>query len=62
MLTPMPRACRRLSLTVFLVLLPIAAAAQAPVAYRLSFPQPEHRWMQVEVTFNDVPKAFFRCA
>jgi len=31
------------------------AAAQAPVAYRVSFPSPEHRWMQVEVTFPDVP-------
>ena len=46
----------RLSLAVLLVLLPIVAAAQAPVAYRLSFPQPEHRWMQVEVTFDDVPE------
>jgi predicted metalloprotease with PDZ domain len=32
-----------------------AAFAQAPVEYRLSFPEPEHRWMQVEVTFRDVP-------
>lgn len=31
------------------------AAAQAPVAYRVSFPAPEHRWMQVDVTFADVP-------
>ena len=31
------------------------AAAQAPVSYRVSFPTPEHRWMQVEVTFADVP-------
>ena len=56
MLTPMPRALCRLSLAVVLVLLPSVAAGQAPVAYRLSFPQPEHRWMQVEVTFSDVPE------
>jgi predicted metalloprotease with PDZ domain len=31
------------------------AAAQSPILYRLSFPSPEHRWMQVEVTFPDVP-------
>ena len=31
------------------------AWAQTPVSYRLSFPAPEHRWMQVEVTFADVP-------
>lgn len=32
-----------------------AAFAQAPVEYRLSFPEPEHRWMQVEITFREVP-------
>jgi predicted metalloprotease with PDZ domain len=31
------------------------AAAQAPVAYRLSFPEREHHLMQVEITFPDVP-------
>jgi predicted metalloprotease with PDZ domain len=31
------------------------AIAQAPVAYRLSFPERVHRLMQVEVTFTDVP-------
>src|SRR5688572_9633680 len=31
------------------------AAAQAPVAYRLQFPEREHRLMQVDVTFADVP-------
>jgi predicted metalloprotease with PDZ domain len=31
------------------------AAAQSPVSYRVSFPSPEHRWMQVEVTFPDLP-------
>jgi predicted metalloprotease with PDZ domain len=38
-----------------LVLLAQPALAQAPVEYRLSFPEPEHRWMQVEITFADVP-------
>ena len=41
---------------VFVVLTAAAAAfAQAPVEYRLSFPEPEHHWMQVEVTFREVP-------
>jgi predicted metalloprotease with PDZ domain len=31
------------------------AYAQAPVAYRLSFPEREHRLMQVEITIRDVP-------
>jgi predicted metalloprotease with PDZ domain len=30
------------------------AFAQAPVSYRLTFPEPEHRWMQVEVSFADL--------
>jgi predicted metalloprotease with PDZ domain len=30
------------------------AFAQAPVSYRLSFPEPHHRWMQVEIEFRDV--------
>src|SRR5688572_23609825 len=33
----------------------VPAAAQAPVAYRLSFAERAHRLMQVEVTFADVP-------
>jgi predicted metalloprotease with PDZ domain len=32
-----------------------AVLAQAPVAYRLTFPEPEHRWMQVELTLADLP-------
>jgi predicted metalloprotease with PDZ domain len=49
-------ALRYLTLTAFLVLsLAAGAAAQGPVSYRLSFPEPEHRWMLVEATFTDVP-------
>lgn len=37
-------------------LLPAASAwARAPIEYRLSFPAPEHRWMQVEARFPEVP-------
>ena len=39
------------------LLLPSLAFAQAPVSYRFWFPEPEHRWMQVEVTFPDLPPA-----
>src|SRR5688572_4868603 len=47
---------RRFALTALLVVAVVAAAsAQAPVNYRVSFPAPEHRWMQVEVIFRDVP-------
>ena len=33
----------------------LAQDKQAPVEYKLSFPAPEHRWMQVEVRFANVP-------
>jgi predicted metalloprotease with PDZ domain len=29
--------------------------AANPVRYRFSFPEPQHRWMQVEATFGDLP-------
>ena len=45
----------RLLLLLLLVLAPALASAQDPVAYRLTFPAPEHRWMQVEATFTGVP-------
>jgi predicted metalloprotease with PDZ domain len=50
---------RRLVTRSLLVLLNVAVAAplwaQAPTRYRLSFPEREHRLMQVEATFFDVP-------
>lgn len=39
-------------------LAPAAALAQAPVTYRISVPEPEHHWLQVEAVFpigNDDP-------
>jgi predicted metalloprotease with PDZ domain len=40
-----------------IALLAIAAraSAQEPVVYRLTFPEPEHHWLQVEATFRNVP-------
>ncbi len=47
---------RAAALVGLLVLVPAArATAQSPISYRVSFPSPEHRWMQVEATFADVP-------
>src|SRR5262245_29974330 len=45
-------------ITVVLALTVVAggtAAAQAPVAYRLTIPEPEHRWLQVEMSLADLP-------
>ena len=43
-----------LFVAVLAVSLPAFAQTQ-PVEYTLSFPSPEHRWMQVEVRFPEVP-------
>jgi predicted metalloprotease with PDZ domain len=40
-------------LTSLVVTLP--AFAQAPVTYRVSFPAPEHHYVQIEVTFSNLP-------
>jgi predicted metalloprotease with PDZ domain len=43
-------------LAVAVALVEIAGpVAQTPVSYRVSFPEREHRLMQVEITFTDVP-------
>src|SRR5262245_33441910 len=45
---------KRALAVVVLVLISSSAWAQA-VEYTLSFPAPQHRWMQVEVKFPNVP-------
>jgi predicted metalloprotease with PDZ domain len=40
---------------VLLLLVPSSADAQE-IEYRVTFPAPEHRWMQVEVTIPDAPE------
>ena len=50
-----PRVPKVVVAAVWVVLSAATAFAQAPVEYRLMFPEPEHRWMQVEATFRDVP-------
>ena len=51
----LPRCARSLCVLVFLLGAPTLAAAQAPVEYRLSFSEPEHRLMDVVINFRDVP-------
>ncbi|MBI3050190.1 MAG: M61 family metallopeptidase [Acidobacteria bacterium] len=49
----MARGILRIALVLLWV--PALALGQAPVSYRLSFPEPEHRWMQVHIRFDDLP-------
>ena len=46
---------RSSALAAVFIAVALPAFAQSPVAYRLSFPEPEHRWMQVELTLGDLP-------
>src|SRR3954471_15284008 len=44
---------RVLVLSLF-VLASVSFQAAAPIRYRLSFPEPQHRWMQVEASFTEL--------
>jgi predicted metalloprotease with PDZ domain len=48
---------RAFLVAIVLTLLIEPAGGQAPVTYRVSFPEPEHRFAQVEVTFPDAGSA-----
>ena len=50
---------RRLGAALLLCLFLTASrvAAQTPIHYRFTFPEAEHHWMQVEVTFSNLPPA-----
>ena len=45
---------KRLFVLCFFVAATASFHAAAPIRYRLSFPQPQHRWMQVEASFPDL--------
>ena len=49
------RRTRSVVLALLLALVPALALAQAPVAYRLSFAEAQHRLMLVEITFAGLP-------
>ena len=46
-----------LVLTVIFVSTSFGFDAASPIRYRFSFPEPQHRWMQVEATFPDLGSA-----
>jgi len=47
---------RRVFLFIALIVVPTLAQAQTqqPILYKVTFPEPEHHWMQVEVTFANL--------
>jgi predicted metalloprotease with PDZ domain len=52
--SPIRRLCFA-SLVLVFALCEGASHAASPIDYRFTFPEPEHRWMQVEVIFSDLP-------
>jgi predicted metalloprotease with PDZ domain len=52
---------RRSMLVLALLLIAvIPAAAQSPIVYRVTFPEPEHHWLQVEMTVTELGAAPLR--
>lgn len=51
----MSSVVKSIVLGVFLTAVAAPAFAQAPVTYRVSVPEPQHHWMQVEAVFPDLP-------
>jgi predicted metalloprotease with PDZ domain len=49
----------RAGLCAFVLILvsPVMCGAAAAIEYRFTFPEPQHRWMQVEAVFSEVPPA-----
>jgi len=45
---------RRFLVGLFLIASTISFHAAAPIRYRLTFPEPQHRWVQVEASFTDL--------
>jgi len=45
---------RRFLVCVFLLAASVSFHAAAPIQYRLTFPEPQHRWMQVEASFTEL--------
>ena len=48
---------RRFLLCAFLLASTVSLHAAAPIRYRLTFPEPQHRWMQVEASFSELGSA-----
>jgi predicted metalloprotease with PDZ domain len=40
--------------SILCVLAAVPAAAQTPITYRVTFPEPEHHWLQVEMTVTEL--------
>ena len=45
---------RKLAIVCAFIVLSVSVRAAAPIRYRVSFPEPQHRWMQVEATFSEL--------
>lgn len=51
------RAALPLLLTAAVLALPTTARTESSIAYRFTFPEPQHHWLAVEATFTDLPTA-----
>jgi hypothetical protein len=45
---------KRLLVCIWLVAATVSFDAASPIRYRLTFPEPQHRWMQVDASFTEL--------
>jgi len=46
---------RTLAIAALVALWPLSFHAASPITYRITIPEPQHHWMQVEAMFTDLP-------
>jgi hypothetical protein len=51
------KSLRHLLLLSVLVVIAWPLQSATPIQYHFTFPEPEHRWMQVDATFSDVSRS-----
>src|SRR6185503_12421179 len=52
-----PSVMKRGLVGIAILWMSLSIEAASPISYRFSFPEPQHRWMQVEASFSDLGSA-----
>ncbi len=52
---------KKLAIACVFLALSISIHGAAPIRYHVTFPEPQHRWMQVDVTFPELGATSSSC-
>ena len=55
------RVMKKLAIACVFLALSISIHGAAPIRYHVTFPEPQHRWMQVEATFPESAQPPWSC-